>query len=210
MRHAYLLIGLALATASFTADAQQRYRWVDENGVTRISDRIPPSANDKRIEVLNARGMVVRVIEPKREPTAEERAAAEAERLAAEQAKRDQAEQARRDRMLLDTYTTVEDLVRSRDARVSALQSQIVVSRDAMDAHQNHLADLEAQAAEHTSAGREVPAGLAKRLAETRQQYESMRDFVAARETEQRTIREQFDADIARFTQLRGEGLRED
>src|SRR5690606_18663274 len=112
MRHAHLLIALALAlaTASFTADAQQRYRWVDDQGVTRISDRIPPSATDKRIEVLNARGMVVRVIEPKREPTAEELAAAEAERLAAEQARREQAEQARRDRMLLDTYTTVDDL----------------------------------------------------------------------------------------------------
>src|SRR5690606_34957190 len=97
MRIAYLLIGILLASASFTADAQQRYRWVDENGVTRISDRIPPSANDKRIEVLNARGMVVRVIEPKRELSAEERAAAEAERIAAENAKAAAAEQARRD-----------------------------------------------------------------------------------------------------------------
>ena len=210
MRIAYLLIGILLASASFTADAQQRYRWIDENGVTRISDRIPPSANDKRIEVLNARGMVVRVIEPKRELSAEERAAAEAERIAAENAKAAAAEQARRDRMLLDTYTTVDDLVRSRDARVSALQSQITVSRDALDAHKEHLDDLEAQVAEHTNAGRDAPPALAKRLAETREKYESMKKFVETREAEQQSIRAQFDADIARFTQLRGEGQRED
>ena len=77
MRLFMLLAALALATASFTADAQQRYRWVDDDGGIRISDRIPPGATDKRIEVLNARGMVVRVIEPKRELTAELVAAAQ-------------------------------------------------------------------------------------------------------------------------------------
>lgn len=210
MRHATVVLGFVLACASFAADAQQRYRWVDDTGVTRISDRIPASATDKRIEVLNSRGMVVKVIEPKREPTAEELAAAAAERAAAEQAKLDQEAQMRRDRMLLGTYTTVDDLVRSRDARVSALESQISVSRAALDAHAGHLADLEAQAAQHTDAGREVPAALAKRLAETREKYDAMHDFVTKRESEQKAIRAQFDADIARFTELRGGGARDD
>ena len=67
MRLLLILAAVAFATASFNADAQQRYRWVDDDGGIRISDRIPPGATDKRIEVLNARGMVVRVIEPKRE-----------------------------------------------------------------------------------------------------------------------------------------------
>ena len=210
MRQFLILIAVALATATFTAEAQQRYRWVDDNGSIRISDRIPPSAVDKRIEVLNSRGMVVRVIEPKRELTAEEEAAREAERIAAEEAKAAQAAQARRDRMLLDTYTSVDDLVRSRDTRVSSLAAQIVVSRDALEAHRVHLEDLENTAAGHVKDGREVPPALAKKIAETREQFESTKKFVELREKEQADIRAQFESDIARFQALRGSGLRED
>lgn len=211
MRQLLILAAVALATATFTADAQQqRYRWVDDNGSIRISDRIPPSAADKRIEVLNARGMVVKVMEPKRELTAEEAAALEAERLAAEEEKAAQERQARRDRMLLDTYTSVDDLIRSRDTRVSSLEAQIVVSRDALEAHRTHLAELEENAAGHVNAGREVPPGLVKRMEETREQFESTKKFVEMREQEQADIRAQFEADIARFQALRGIGQRED
>ncbi len=204
MRQLLILTAVALATATFAADAQQRYRWVDDNGSIRISDRIPPSAADKRIEVLNSRGMVVRVMEPKRELTAEEQAALEAERVAAEEAKAAQEAQARRDRMLLDTYTSVDDLVRSRDTRVSSLQAQIVVSRDALEAHRAHLVELEENAAGHQSAGRDVPPGLVKKIEETREQFESTKRFVEMREQEQADIRAQFEADIARFQALRG------
>ncbi len=210
MRQFLILAAVALATATFTVDAQQRYRWVDDNGSIRISDRIPPSAADKRIEVLNSRGMVVRVMEPKRELTPEEKATQERERIAAEEAEAAQKAQARRDRMLLDTYTSVDDLVRSRDTRVSSLQAQIVVSRDALEAHRTHLVDLEETAAGHVSAGRDVPPALAKKLEETRGQFESTKRFVEMREQEQADIRAQFEADIARFQALRGSGLRED
>lgn len=210
MRQFLILMAVALATATFTADAQQRYRWVDDNGSIRISDRIPPSATDKRIEVLNSRGMVVRVIEPKRELTPEEEAARERERIAAEEAKAAQAAQARRDRMLLDTYTSVEDLVRSRDTRVSSLAAQIVVSRDALEAHRAHLEELEGNAAGLAGSGRDVPPALTKKIEETREQFESTKKFVEMREQEQADIRAQFEADIARFQVLRGSGLRDD
>ena len=204
MRHLVLLAAIALTTATFTAEAQQRYRWVDDNGTTRISDRIPPNAADKRVEVLNARGMVVRVIEPKRELSEEELAAQVAERAAEESAKVAAAERVRRDRMLLDMYTSVDDLIRSRDNRVSALDAQILVSRDAVDAHQAHLTNLEEQAAEHVAAGREVPPAIAKNIEATRAELEASRAFMEKRVKEQADIREQFEADIARFKVLRG------
>ena len=204
MRLFMLLAALALATASFTADAQQRYRWVDDDGGIRISDRIPPGATDKRIEVLNARGMVVRVIEPKRELTAEELAAQAAEKEAAEIAQRAAVEQARRDRMLLDTYTKVDDLIRSRDNRLSALDAQIVVSRDVVEAHRANLANFEEQAAAHVAAGRPVPPGITQRIEETRAELAASETFMNKRVDEQAAMRAQFEADIARFRVLRG------
>ena len=204
MRHWILFAAFALATASFTADAQQTYRWVDDNGSTRISDRIPPDATDKRIEVLNARGMVVRVIEPKRELTPDEVAAQAADAAAAETAKQEAAEQARRDRMLLDMYTSVDDLIRSRDTRVSALEAQVRVSRAAVEAHKANLVAWEEQAAGHTAAGRAVPPGIAAKVDETRAQLDASQAFMDKRVEEQAAIRAQFEADIARFRALRG------
>lgn len=204
MRQFLIIAAAVLATATFTVDAQERYRWVDDNGSIRISDRIPPSAANKRIEVLNSRGMLVKVIEPKRELTDEEKVERELERIAAEEAKAAQAAQARRDRMLIDTYTSVDDLIRSRDTRVSSLEAQIVVSRDALEAHRAHLSELKDNAAGHVAAGRAVPPGLAKKIEETEEQFESTKNFVELREQEQADIRAQFEADIERFRALRG------
>ncbi|MCA1798219.1 MAG: DUF4124 domain-containing protein [Xanthomonadaceae bacterium] len=197
------VLGTALAAASFTADAQQRYRWVDDNGTTRIADRIPPDVAGKRIEVLNARGMVVRVIEA--ELTDAQRADRAAERELEEERRVAREAQARRDRMLLDSYTTVTDLTNARDARLSSLEAQIRVSRDAADNLSRTVEDL---AARVEAAGESPPVPLVQRLTATRDQLNATQRFLEAREKEQADIREQFTADIARFEQLRGSGQR--
>ncbi|MFN2300356.1 MAG: DUF4124 domain-containing protein [Gammaproteobacteria bacterium] len=197
------VLGTALAAASFTADAQQRYRWVDDNGTTRIADRIPPDVAGKRIEVLNARGMVVRVIEA--ELTDAQRAHRAAERELEEERRVAREAQARRDRMLLDSYTTVTDLTNARDARLSSLEAQIRVSRDAADNLSRTVEDL---AARVEAAGESPPVPLVQRLTATRDQLNATQRFLEAREKEQADIREQFTADIARFEQLRGSGQR--
>ena len=106
--------------------------------------------------------------------------------------------------MLLDTYTQVDDLIRSRDNRLSALDAQILVSRDVVDAHRVNLANLEEQAAGHVDAGREVPPGIAKKLVDTRAELEASETFMNKRVEEQTAMRAQFEADIARFRALRG------
>lgn len=197
---------LAIMMATPDADAQERYRWRDDNGSLRISDRIPPDAAGKRIEVLNARGMVVRVIEPKK--TEEELAEAAREKELAEEQARKQVEHARRDRMLLDSYTSAEEIERRRDNRVAQLETYIRVSTTSVANLEATLAELEAQAKGHTDAGREVPAPLAARIVSTRDEIAENRTFLEAREQEQEQIREQFDADLERFKELRGSGLR--
>lgn len=198
------MLAAALAAAPFAADAQQRYRWVDDNGSTRIADRIPPEATGKRIEVLNARGMVVRVIEA--ELTDAQRADQAAAQQRADQQRVVLEAQVRRDRMLLDSYTSVSDLTDARDARLSALEAQIRVSRDAAENLKKTVDDLTARI---EAAGEAPPPALVQRLAATREQLAATQQFLETREKEQADIREQFTADIARFEQLRGAGQRD-
>lgn len=200
------LVTLSMLAAAPLADAQERYRWRDDNGSLRISDRIPPDAAGRRIEVLNARGMVIRVIEPAKTPE-ELTAEAEQKALADQQAKA-AADQARRDRMLLDSYTAVDEIERRRDNRLAQLETYINVSTDSLSNLESTLAELEEQAKRLTDSGKDVPAALAKRIAATKDEIKLNREFLDARKAEQAQIKEQFDADIERFKELHGSGRR--
>lgn len=200
------ITALTIMMATPAVDAQERYRWRDDNGSLRISDRIPPDAAGKRIEVLNARGMVVRVIEPKKTP--EELAEAARQKELAEEEVRKREEQVRRDRMLLDSYTSAEEIERRRDNRLAQLETYIRVSTDSVANLEAVLEDLESQAKRHTDAGREVPAELTVRIESTKMEIADNQAFLEAREHEQAQIREQFDADLERFKELRASGRR--
>lgn len=200
------ITALTIMMATPAVDAQERYRWRDDNGSLRISDRIPPDAAGKRIEVLNARGMVVRVIEPKK--TEEELAEAARQKELAEEEERKREAQVRRDRMLLDSYTTAEEIERRRDNRLAQLETYIRVSTDSVANLEAVLEDLESQAKRHTDAGREVPAELSGRIESTKIEIADNQAFLEAREHEQAQIREQFDADLERFKELRASGRR--
>ncbi len=203
---AFAVTAVALIMATPAVDAQERYRWRDDNGSLRISDRIPPDAAGKRIEVLNARGLVVRVIEPQKTP--EELEEAERQKELAEEEARERAAKVRHDRMLLDSYTSAEEIERRRDNRLAQLQTYIRVSTDSVTNLETTLADLEAQAKRHTDAGREVPAQLVERIAATKEEIADNQEFLEARKLEQEQIRAQFDADIERFKELRAAGRR--
>lgn len=200
-----LILVVAAITFSVFAtpvEAQYRYRWVDENGTTQISDRVPADAARFRVEVLNNRGMVVRVMEAAMNE--EERAAA-ARRAEEEAAAEAAAEaQARRDNMLLQSYTSVSDLERARDGRLQALAAQIRVSRAAVENLQENVDTLQAQVDQRQQNQQPVPEDLTNRLATAREQLEANERFAVAREQEYAQIEASFTADIARYRELRG------
>lgn len=197
-----IVAALALGAIATPAEAQYRYRWVDENGTTQISDRVPADAARYRVEVLNNRGMVIRVMEA----AMNEEERAEAERVAAEEAAAEAAAeaQARRDNMLLQSYTSVADIERARDGRLQALAAQIRVSRSAVESLQENVDTLQAQVAQREANGQAVPEALATQLADARRQLEANERFALAREQEYAEIEATFTADIARYRELRG------
>lgn len=193
----------ALLGTAMSADAQRKqYRWVDEDGVVHYGDRIPPEYAQQEVDVVTERGIKVETLDARK---TEEELAAQARREAEDAEARKQAEQrVRRDRMLRDTYTSVADLEKARDDRVNALESQIRISRNAVENLEKQVANLETDMERQESSGNEVPENLASRLQDARDQLEATRQFVESREQEQANIVEQFDADIERYKELRG------
>lgn len=194
---------IALLGTALSANAQgKQYRWVDEDGVVHYGDRVPPEYAQQEVDVVSERGIKIETLDARK---TEEELVEQARREAEEAEARKQAEQsARRDRMLRDTYTSVADLEQARDDRISALESQIRISRTAVENLEKQVANLESDVERHESAGNEVPEDLTSRLKDARDQLEATRRFVEAREQEQEDIVEQFDADIERYKELRG------
>lgn len=93
---------LAFAAATPVAGGEPQ-RWVDEHGEVHYTDAPPPES----------------VRHPVEQPEDE------AEVMAREQAKREAEERAKQDRMLQRSYSSVEDIERTRDRRLEAVEGRI-------------------------------------------------------------------------------------
>ena len=187
--------------AGMPAAAEKVYKWVDEDGVVHYGHALPPSEAGRAHKILNEQGIAVDNVAPAK--TAEQ--IAEEARVAAA-AK----EAAKRDQVLLNTYLSVDEIENLRDRRVELLEALNQVTRKYMENLDEKLSGLRAEAARHEaraeSAGEAVaiPDDLSAEIAHAERGIEGYRRELETRRVEQERIRAQFDADIARFRELKG------
>jgi hypothetical protein len=202
------LIIAALCLFSGTLGAGALYKWVDENGQIRYSDRLPPNQVTKKHQQLNSQGVVVTTKEAAK--TDEELAAEAAARLKLEQ---EQAEAARikkiqdeKDNVLLLTFSSEEELGLAREGRIEVIESVIQLIEKSIISTQETLADLEARAAEaYTSKGNEVPGGLAQKIEHFTGKIESRQAQLELKQQEKERIERQYQLDLARYRDLKAQ-----
>ncbi|MCJ7452880.1 MAG: hypothetical protein MUO39_10480 [Steroidobacteraceae bacterium] len=216
-RHKTLVIVAALALPALLlacpADAAARkgqskapksqeaaYRCRDANGRAIIAQSIPAECMDADIEVLDNTGRVLRII-PGREALAEIEAqkAAHAAMVAA----------ANHDKTLLATYLSVEDIERLRDQRLELLVQQGRVT----DQYVANLKERESRLAQDVQRYRPysdrtnappLPDHIAEDIVNTVNGLQVYQQELAKNLQEQQELRDSFDADIARFKELKG------
>lgn len=189
-------------------DAAALYKWIDEDGQVRYSDRLPAAQVKKKHHQLNSQGVVVGTTEAAKSE-AELAAEAEAQRKAEEQA----AEESRlkqiqyeKDQVLLLTFSSEREMEMARDDRLEVLDSVIRLITKSITSTQNTLEELEEQAEEnYTSKGKDVPGGLAQKIEHFTRKIESRTDQLLLKVEEKDKINEQFDFDLARFRELKSE-----
>lgn len=187
--------------ASKTIKSQEAaYRCRDANGRFTIGQSIPAECMDADIEVLDINGRVVRII-PGREALAEIEAqkAAHAAIVAA----------ANRDKTLLATYLSVEDIERLRDQRLELLEQQARVT----DQYVVNLKERESRLSLDVQRFRPysdrnnappLPDHIAEDIVNTVNGLQVYQQELAKNVLEQQELRGNFDADIARFKELKG------
>ncbi len=200
-----LLLALTLFAFSKQVGAGALYKWIDENGQIRYSDRLPPNQVKKKHQQLNSQGVVLSTKEAAKsdeELAAEAEARRKLEEQEAEEAKLKEA-QYKKDQVLLLTFSSEEELGIARDDRLEVLEAVIQLINKSIAVTQQRLLQLITSADEvYLSQGKEVPGGLAQKIEHFTGKLESRYAQLELKMAEKDKINEQYALDVVRYREL--------
>lgn len=177
--------------------------WTNKDGVRECGNAVPPEYAQQGHEQLNKRGIVVD--EQERAKTeAELEVEREAAAEAAAQAERDRL-QAEKDRVLIDTYSSVDDLELTRDGRIDSIEGQIKLTESQVEKLRKNLDEIIATAAELEREGRKPSEKVQQDIDNVNQQIARKQAFIDGKRREQDQVRTDFAEQIARFKAIRGD-----
>jgi Domain of unknown function (DUF4124) len=199
----FLALLATLAGAAAAADDRKKlYRWVDKNGQVHYGDSVPAEYAEQDRDILNKQGVSVGREEGTVTP---EEAAAKA---AADKAARDEQKRKLRDRVLLQTYQSVEELEILRDNRLELVNAQLTIQEQSLANLRAQRAQIERQAARYAPISTKpdappLPEEIAADLERSASDIETQESNLVRRREERESIRQSFEADIARYQELR-------
>ena len=194
-----LTFGLAYAGNTST----KLYKWVDKDGVTHYGSSVPPEYANQQSEQLNSQGQVIKTQDAVKTP-AQLAAEAEVQHQADMQAQAVAAAKAH-DKVLLDTYTSVADIERDRDSKLSAIDAQLTVLNGSINGVENTLAEYQGRVTELAGKDKPIPADLQKRIDITKQQLIENQQELLKQEQHKQQMQDQFAKDIVRYKELTGQ-----
>ena len=198
-----LIVGFLLTPCAYAG----LNKWVDEKGHVHYGDRVPSQYLSKEHSLLNEQGVTVRTSEALK--TEEEKTESQQKQkiIAAENKKRliENRIKALRDRVLLDTFTTENDLVIARDARLEAVDSQISLTETLIKNDEAKLSSIKARIASIEKTGRLAPKNLHKEVISVGRQLENNYAFIEDKSNEREELVNTYNQDVKRFRQLQKE-----
>jgi len=141
-------IGLAASPGIVTA---KLYKWVDSDGNVQYSDKVPADESGKEHSVLDKSGVTVDRVGAQK--TKEELLEAERTKKVAEDLATKKKVQQQADQILLDTFTSEDDIAMTRDGKIQAVQSIIDLTKDSVQDSRANLSELQGQAANNEKLG---------------------------------------------------------
>ena len=124
-----------------------------------------------------------------------------------EQARKTIEEQQRRDQQLLATYAIEDDIILTRDRKISDIEAQIRASQETLKSLRTSLARLQTQAAEEQRAGKQVSPQTAKVISNNEAQIAKHEAHVEKMKKDQEAMRAQYQTELERFRELKRKPL---
>lgn len=207
MRHAaWIITALALVAsagwvhAQGAASGRKLYKWVDAQGLVHYGDSVPPEYAAQEQDIFNAQGVEISHVDAQK--TAEQLAAEDHKKAAAE-------EQLHRDQNLLNTYVSLQEIERLRDQRLALLADQMRVTNQFIDMATGRLKKVESVLGKYQPYSDDphappMPDQMADDLVHAGIELHTQQQNLHQKQSEEATMRAQFEADLARFKELKG------
>lgn len=183
--------------------------WTNNEGIRECGNAVPPEYSQKEVRTINERGMTTEIKD--RAKTTEEIAAEQA-RLAEEKRRADEEEERRKvqenyDRVLLSTYLSEDDIIRSRDRKSAAFDATIEITRITIDKLNEKLQEEKKKAANFERQGKKLPERTQQDIDSLQEQIDAKNSFIHSKEEEKRKLHEKYEADLVRFRELKKHGV---
>ena len=190
----------ALTAAPATSAIVTYYRYTNDEGSTVVDDHVPPEHVKKGYEVLNDKGVVIKVVP--RELSPQEQQIADAQKKLEEQAKAEELRLREWDESLLLRYSTVEDIEAAQKRALMDLKIRVSILKGNKRSLKQQVENYQSQAAEMERLGREVDVDRLRAIEDLQREIASTDRAIADRELEIQKVNEAYTADIERFTML--------
>jgi len=175
--------------------------WKNDTGIRECSFTVPLKYRGREIQIMNSQGQVIRTIPADKTPEEKKKAAALA-KIAAEK-KRIRDERRRQDRILLNTFTTIDDIMLSRDAKLTAIESLIKISESNLGKKRKTLDKYTQRAANFERKSNKVPESILKDIKKAKNKIKESNNFIEKRKQEKLAIFQKYERDITRFKKLK-------
>jgi len=188
------LIGCTSVYAQAYQPVKKVYRY-KESGLTTYQDRAPSSTQDNGHAVLSNRGVVVKEVLSKEE------------RRKARRVQRDKELAKIRDRALLATFTTEEDLTRTRDDRVGMIDGLISRLDDRIRILSERLSVVEKRILQQEQSRGQANAqeSLYAEQHSIQRNIENAWSLIDSKAAERSTVASKFEDDLIRYRELKVE-----
>lgn len=193
----FLLLFTFSTSSQLNAKPASTYKYVDENGKTVYSDKVPLNPSKQGITEMSKQGLIIKKAESEEQKQ---------QRLI-EEAKRREEEQKliaarRKDRALLDAFSSVKQIEQKRDRSIETVQ----ISIDAFQARQKNiqkrLSDLKKDSQGFLNRKKPIPVELVNNINVAQRELNEVNSKIQDQQKATQQIRLQASQDIKRYIEL--------
>ncbi len=196
----FILTTLMLGGLSLSSHAAIKC-WTNKDGVKECGDKVPPEYSQQGHQELSKQGLIKE--EQKRAKTDAEMEVEAKQAASQAEEKRKQQEQAKADTILLETFSSVEDIELVRNERLKAIDSSIKLAEKRTETIQADLDKRIQSAADAERSGNTPNEALLKDIESLRRQIKNNNDYIAEKRKEHEDTGKEYAGNIERFKKLK-------
>jgi hypothetical protein len=195
MIDAKLFVSAAALCAVFSLSAEAKlFKWVDNNGTTHYGETIPPEYANKETMSLEKGRVEKRVDKNSLKKAALKDPAAEKARIEAE----------RHDNALINTYSSEKEIDLARERNLQQVEARTDSFTILLKSAQDNEVQLQKEAGGLAKQGRKIPKSLEEDLVAAKARIAKLQGDLDNSLKENTAVKARYDADKARYRELKG------